>query len=258
MGLLDGRRALVTGGASGIGFATSSRLLAEGAKVAIVDINKDSGEIAAKELGAEFVECDVTDRAQVEKAFAKASDLLGGLDVAHLNAGVTTRSFDLSEVSLEEYQRVFSINADGVFFGIQACAQQMKGGGSIVCTASIAGINAYPPDPVYAATKHAVVGFVRSLAPQLEARKITINCICPGIVDTPLIDPGRAILEQSGFPLIPPTDIAEAVVRAITEGRTGEAWVVQPGREPLVYQFRGVPGPRVAGKEGALPPGIRR
>jgi NAD(P)-dependent dehydrogenase (short-subunit alcohol dehydrogenase family) len=259
MGLLEGRAGVVTGGASGIGLATSKRLIAEGARVAIVDVNKDAGEVIAKEIGAEFVAADISIAKQVDDAFETAIEILGSIDIAHLNAGVTTKETDILRVTPEEFRRVFGINIDGVVYGVHAAVKAMKGRpGSIVATASIAGITGYQPDPIYASSKHAVVGLVRSLAPQLSAREITINCICPGIVDTPLLGEGRKVLEQAGFPLIAPEEIAEAVVRAIAEGGTGQAWVVQPGREPLVYEFRGVPGPRTEGAEGTLPPGMQR
>ena len=140
--------------------------------------------------------------------------------------------------------------------GVRELASRlMPGGGSIVVTASLAGLMPMPQDPVYSLTKHAVVGLVRSVAPQLEERGIRINAVCPGIVDTPLLGhDGRAVFEAAGFPLLAPGDVAEAVMRAIDGGRTGECWVVQPGREPLVYEFRGVPGPRFAGAETKLPP----
>lgn len=259
MGLLEGRSGIVTGGASGIGLATSKRLIKEGARVAIIDLNQDAGELVAKEIGAEFVRADLSVPEQVEESFEFATELLGSIDIAHLNAGVTTRESDILRVTPDEYLRVFNINTQAVVFGVRAAVKAMKGQkGSLVATASIAGITGYQPDPIYAASKHAVVGLVRALAPQLAAKEITINCICPGIVDTPLIGEGRGILEEAGFPLISPDEIAEAVVRAITSGATGQAWVVQPGREPLVYEFRGVPGPRVAGAEGKLPPGMQR
>jgi short-subunit dehydrogenase len=112
-----------------------------------------------------------------------------------------------------------------------------------------------PQDPIYAGTKHFVIGFVRSVAPQLEERGIRIKAVCPGIVDTPILgEEGRARLHVAGFPLLSPEDVAEAVIAAAESEGTGEAWVVQPGRAPEPYRFGGVPGPRVAGAEGVLPP----
>jgi len=110
-------------------------------------------------------------------------------------------------------------------------------GGAIVATASMAGIIAFSPDPIYTLTKHAVVGFVRSAAMSLDGRGITINCVCPGVVDTPLVGPARERLAEAGYPLIPPADIADAVVTVVRTGRSGEAWTCLPGRDPEVHAF---------------------
>jgi NAD(P)-dependent dehydrogenase (short-subunit alcohol dehydrogenase family) len=278
MGLLEGRKALVTGGASGIGLATVRRLAAEGASVVVVDRDKERGDAAAASVGGSFVAADVSDPSQVKEAFAEAARLLGGLDIAHLNAGIALNETDVGAVSLESYRRILSINVDGVFFGVQEAIGTMSGGfggssrpprreaefasggdppeikNAIVATASIAGLNSYPPDPVYALTKHAVVGLVRALGADLASKGITINCVCPGVTDTPLLGDAAEQLRATGFPLIAPEDIAEAVVRAVTSGESGQAWVVQPGREPMVYGFRGIPGPRTPGAEGMLLP----
>jgi NAD(P)-dependent dehydrogenase (short-subunit alcohol dehydrogenase family) len=102
-----------------------------------------------------------------------------------------------------------------------------------------------PHDPIYTLTKHAVVGFVRSVAPQLWACGIRANVVCPGYADTPIVPSDlRTELEEQGLPLLAPGQVAEAVLAAAGSPETGQAWVVQPGREPLVYEFRGVPGPR--------------
>lgn len=259
MGLLDGRSALITGGASGIGLATATRITGEGARVVIVDLNDKAGPNVAGDLGADFVKADVTDSAELAAAFDEAVKALGKVDIAHLNAGVGTGERDVSKVTDREYRRVTSVNIDGVFFGVREAvrAMQRSGGGSIVATASISGLNAYPPDPVYSLTKHAVVGLVRGLAAQLRPQNITINAICPGVVETPMIgEEGRESMRRSGFPMIKPEDVAEAVIRAITGGDSGQCWVIQPGREPLKYEFRGIPGPRTPGAEGRLPPGL--
>ena len=110
---------------------------------------------------------------------------------------------------------------------------------------SLAGLVPMPHDPIYTLTKHAVVGYVRAIAPHLAERRIRINAVCPGFVDTPIVtDELRAWVESQGIPLIQPDRVAEAVLAAARSDETGQAWVVQPGREPLNYEFRGVPGPR--------------
>jgi NAD(P)-dependent dehydrogenase (short-subunit alcohol dehydrogenase family) len=124
-------------------------------------------------------------------------------------------------------------------------AQVMAPGSAVVATASLAGLVAMPLDPVYTLTKHAVVGFVRAVAPQLAERGITINALCPGFADTPIVEPElREWVDGKGIALIDPETVAAAALAAARSGETGQAWVVQPGRDPLVYEFRGVPGPR--------------
>ena len=141
--------------------------------------------------------------------------------------------------------------------GVRRLAQVMPDRGRIVCTASLAGLTAGPDDPVYALTKHAVVGFVRSVAGALEARGIAINAVCPGFADTPMVTgTARARLEQAGFPLLAPEEVADAVWTALGSGETGHAWVVQPGRPPVDFRFPSLPGPRLADGDpvGAPPP----
>jgi NAD(P)-dependent dehydrogenase (short-subunit alcohol dehydrogenase family) len=121
----------------------------------------------------------------------------------------------------------------------------MPKGSTIVVTASLAGLTAIPDDPIYGLTKHAVVGFVRSVAPQLAERGIRIQAVCPGWADTGLTTNGfRQELQERGYRLLRPEDVADGVWAAYKSEGTGEAWVVQPGREPLNYEFKGVPGPR--------------
>jgi NAD(P)-dependent dehydrogenase (short-subunit alcohol dehydrogenase family) len=148
------------------------------------------------------------------------------------------------------------VNVDGVVLGVRRLARVMKPGGRIVCTASLAGLTAVPEDPVYAATKHAVIGFVRSASTALEARGISINAVCPGFADTAMVDGDlRTRLEAAGFPLLATEDVAEAAWVALTSGKTGHAWAVQPGRPPIDFRFPTLPGPRTADDEPiGLPP----
>lgn len=224
------RSALVTGGRSGIGAAIVERLQAEG-----VD------EVHVLDLADGF---DVADPA--------AWDEVPPVELACLNAGVISRTGDVAELPVEEYRRVLAANVDGVVLGTRAVARTMGAGNAIVATASLAGLVAVPGDPVYSLTKHAVLGWVRSVAAQLEPRGIRVNAVCPGLVDTPMTAAVRDQLDEKGLPLIPPAAVADAVLLAATDELTGQAWVVQPGREPLRFRFPGVPGPRGAG-EGVVP-----
>jgi NAD(P)-dependent dehydrogenase (short-subunit alcohol dehydrogenase family) len=216
------RSAVVTGAASGIGAATVALLRAEGTEVTALDLTDGF---------------DVGDSA--------AWDSVGAADFAFLNAGVATGSNDIAELTDAEYRCAVGANVDGVVFGARRMAQVMEPGSAIVATASLAGLMAMPLDPIYSLTKHAVVGLVRALAPQLEARGITINALCPSFADTPIVsDDLREWVAGQGWSLITPEAVAQAALAAARSGDTGQAWVVQIGREPTVYEFRGVPGPR--------------
>ena len=167
----------------------------------------------------------------------EAWERVGPVDLACLNAGVLSGGDDLAA-----YRRIIGVNVDGVVLGVHRLEQVMRPGGAIVATASLAGLVPMPNDPLYTLTKHAVVGFVRAVARRLEARGIRINMVCPGIVDTPML--GREMREELGdFPLLSAEDVAEAVLVAARSNQTGQAWVVQPGREPVVFRFPNVPGP---------------
>jgi NAD(P)-dependent dehydrogenase (short-subunit alcohol dehydrogenase family) len=246
VGALDGRVAIVTGGASGIGRATAQALADAGASVVVADLDSERAGAVAAEVGGVAVGADVGEPGDWERIVASATAAFGGVDLAHLNAGVTTGESDIRAVTDAAYRRIMRANVDGVVFGTRAVvpAMQARGGGAIVATASLAGLIAFAPDPIYTLTKHAVVGFVRAVAPQLEPLGITINAVCPGMVDTPMVGPeAKAVLESAGFPLIPPADIAAAVLAAMSGGATGQAYVCQAGRPPVPYAFRGVPGP---------------
>jgi len=256
MGALEGKIALVTGGASGIGLASSRILVTEGATVVVVDANGEGAEKAASELGGVSVRADVGDTTHWPRIL-DAARRLGGLDIAYLNAGVTTGEQDIVKLTDEQYRRILSVNVDGIVFGTRAVVPELvaRGGGAIVATSSLAGIVAFSGDPIYTLTKHAVVGFVRAVAPRLSESRITINAICPGLVDTPLIDGEiRDSLAGVGFPLIPAEAVAEAVLGCVLGEDTGQAVVVQLGREAVPYRFGRPPGPRAPGVEGRIPP----
>ena len=223
-------RALVTGGEGGIGRALRARLEREGYEVLSLD------------LATGF---DVTDPGAWENVEA--------VDLACLNAGILTAGTELRGLSYDDYRRAVSVNVDGVVLGVRRLAQVMDRG-TIVATASLAGLVGMPLDAIYSLTKHAVVGFVRSIAPQIAP--IRINAICPGIADTPMLDQHgqRAMFAASGFPLLQPDEVAEAMWLAATSEGSGECWFVQPGRAPAPFRFPNVPGPRRGGETVGLPP----
>lgn len=260
MAALDGKVALVTGAASGIGRATAERLTAEGAAVCVVDLTDDAGRDVADSVGGVFHRADVGDAGEIDAAFATCERELGGVDIAFLNAGIAIGHPDIETLPDNLYRTIMRVNVDGVVYGARAAVRafERRSGGAIVATSSLAGIIPFAPDPVYDLTKHAVVGFIRSIAPTLLAKGITANTVNPGMTDTNIIgDDERRLIREANFPLLTPPDIAEAVFRIVTGGRTGECWVCQPGREPEPYHFHDVPGPRTEGSQGRVPPGVR-
>ena len=175
----------------------------------------------------------------------EAWEHIGSVDLACLNAGVITGESEIAALTDEQYRRAVGVNVDGVVYGVRRLDRVMPRGSTIVVTASLAGLTAISDDPIYGLTKHAVVGFVRSVAGQLSERGIRIQAVCPGWADTPLTTNGfRQELQERGFRLLSPEAVAEGVWAAYKSEGTGEAWIVQPGREPLHYEFKGVPGPR--------------
>jgi NAD(P)-dependent dehydrogenase (short-subunit alcohol dehydrogenase family) len=254
MGAFDGRAAIVTGGGSGIGRAVATRLAREGANVVVADIDEPSGMQTAHAIGGTFVATDVAAPGDLERVVQESVTKHGRLDIVHLNAGITTGDSSMKTLSIDAYKKAVGVNVDGVVFGVMAAAPAIEQGGAIIATASLAGLVAYPGDPIYGLTKHAVVGFVRAVAEQLSVDGVTINAVCPGFVDTPILGGFADEFRAAGFPLLEADEVAESVVQIITSGRTGEVFVCQPGRLCEPYGFRGVPGPRTAGSEGMAPP----
>jgi NAD(P)-dependent dehydrogenase (short-subunit alcohol dehydrogenase family) len=168
--------------------------------------------------------------------------LEGEFDAAFLNAGIGIGFPDAAELPDAEYRRIVGANLDGVVFGTRELARRlMPNGGSIVATASLAGLTGMPFDPSYTATKHAVVGWVRAAAPGLAARGIRLNALCPGFTDTPIMD--AELRDNVGVPLMDASFVAEAALRILDDPETGRAWIVQPNNV-VPFRFPGVPGPR--------------
>lgn len=189
MGRFDDRAVLITGGTSGIGLATAQLLRDEGARVLVTGRSPESLDRAWKELGPEatVIAADAADPRALDGLAADVGEAVGALDLLHLNAGITTFSgFD--EVTEEDYDRLFAVNARGVYFGAQTLAPLVRDGGAIVVTTSVANAKGLPGSSVYAATKAAVRSMVRSLARELLPRGIRVNAVSPGPIDSGILE----------------------------------------------------------------------
>jgi NAD(P)-dependent dehydrogenase (short-subunit alcohol dehydrogenase family) len=240
MGRLDGKVAIVTGAGSGIGRVAAERFGAEGAAVVAVEHHEQLARDVAEALGCASVVGSVDDPELWDRVLGVAGEL-GGPDLAYLNAGRYGHTGPIDELPLDVYRSTLGANVDGVVLGTRAVvpAFRARGGGAIVATASVAGLVAFSPNPIYTLTKHAVVGFVQAMAPNLEADHITINAVCPSVVDTPMTvealqggDPASI-----GISLITPEEVVAVALDLATGAATGRCVSVRAGVDPLVWRF---------------------
>lgn len=214
---LKGKVAVITGGASGIGFATARRFAAEGAHVVIGDMNPEAGEAAAAEVGGLFVQVDVTDEGQVNNLFDTAQKTYGSLDIAFNNAGISPPDDDSIETTeLPAWEKVQDVNLKSVYLCSRAALRHMvaQQSGSIINTASFVAVMGSATSQIsYTASKGGVLAMTRELGVQFARQGIRVNALCPGPVNTPLLqelfakDPERA---QRRLVHIPKGRFAEA------------------------------------------------
>ena len=216
MGQLSGKRAIVTGGTSGIGFATAKLFIAEGATVAITGQNEQRLKAAGAELGEQcfIVRADAADPAATQEFVRKAGDQLGGIDILFLNAGITEFA-DLANVSEDLFDRQFAINVKAPLFTVQAAAPFMADGASIVFNTSVNARMGMAGSVVYAASKAAVEAMVAVLAGEMALHRIRVNAVSPGPVETPTYG-------KLGMPTDQLQGIAEMLTGKIPLGRFGQ------------------------------------
>ncbi|HEY7136647.1 MAG TPA: glucose 1-dehydrogenase [Acidimicrobiia bacterium] len=217
---LDGKVALITGAAKGIGRASALAFAAEGARVVVADVDEDGGAqtvALVRDAGGEatFVRADVADAGDVQAMVGCAVDTYGGLDCAHNNAGVAGGGRPVAEFRDDEWHRVIGIMLTGVYLCMKHEIPRMleRGGGAIVNTASGAGLVGFPGQAAYVAAKHGVLGLTKVAALDYGARGIRVNAVCPGTVRTPMVDTAVRAMPE----------LEEELVRLHPAGRIGEA-----------------------------------
>ncbi len=225
-----GKVAVITGAGSGIGRATALALGREGASIVMADIDDAGGSetvsmVEATGARAAFAHTDVTRIDDIERVIAFAVTTFGGLHIMHANAGINTPRPHFPEAPRAAWERTLSVDLWAVAACIQAAVPVMRerGGGVIVSTSSLAGLIGYIPDPIYAAAKHGVVGLTRSLGFLTAEANIRVNCVCPTVVDTPMVTKRNAQVAAAGLPpeasaalpLIAAEEVAEGVMEFV-------------------------------------------
>ncbi len=196
MSKLQGKVAVITGGNSGMGLATAERFVEEGAYVFITGRRQAELDAAVKKIGKNVtgVQGDVANLADLDRLYATVKEQKGKIDILFANAGIGSHS-RLGEITEEHFDKIFNINVRGLLFTVQKALPLFQDGGSIILNASIASIKGFEAFSVYSATKAAVRSFARSWTVDLKARKIRVNTLSPGPIDTPILD-GLASTEE--------------------------------------------------------------
>jgi NAD(P)-dependent dehydrogenase (short-subunit alcohol dehydrogenase family) len=267
-GRLEGKVAVITGGASGMGRATVLRFLSEGARVVAADLNEANGKVLLDEADAgdrlRFVRADVSSEADIEAGVADAVDHFGRLDVMFNNAGVGGAFGPVTELHADDWDWTFAVLCRGVFLGTKHAARAMQAAGlegSIINTASVAGLSGGAGPLAYSAAKGAVINFTKAVSVELAPTHIRVNAICPGGIATPLVAMGRSMDEiEASLATIQPwpeagqgAHIAGAALFLATDDSrfvTGAALVVDGGMTAAGPNFIGQMSSPLAGMVG--------
>ncbi|MGW0998701.1 SDR family NAD(P)-dependent oxidoreductase [Streptomyces sp. NPDC002523] len=219
MGKLDGRVVVITGAARGQGEQEARLFREEGARVVVADVLDDQGEALAKEIGALYVHLDVSAEDGWREAVGAVKEAYGRIDGLVNNAGIL-RFNALVDTQLDEFMQVVQVNQVGCFLGMKTVAPELEDGGTIVNTASYTALTGMAAVGTYAATKHAVLGLTRVAALELAGRRIRVNAVCPGAIDTAMSNPAR--LDPDADPAETSRALDELYRKLVPLGRVGQ------------------------------------
>jgi len=267
---LKDKVAIITGAGSGIGRATALRLAREGVRIVVADMNdvgtaETVAQVKAAGGDAAAVHVDVTKSADLDGMFDFAQKTYGGFDILYNNAGITTGNPRWPDCAEDQWLRTIQVDLVAVIEGTRKAIPLLKarGGGVIMQTASMAGLFGFQADPVYSAAKHGVVGLTRALVNLKPEANIRVNCVCPAVVNTPLVTSGVTQLTGAAreeaerrikmMPMLPPEEIAEAVYELIRDDEaTGIAMGISLGNTRRVVDPP-ITLPVTSGDTNALP-----
>lgn len=260
MSRLLGKVAIITGGASGIGRGTVALFVKEGASVVVADLQDDKGEQLVSEYGRKvsYVRCDVTSEADVKAAIAHATERFGRLDCLFNNAGVPGSGGPIADTPVEEFDSVVAVGLRGAFLGIKhasriTCVQKS---GSIISTASVAGIRVGLGPHVYSAAKAAVIQLTKSAALELGESNVRVNCICPGGVATPIFGKMFGLATQIADQTVPAMEMVLGVTQPIPRAGSTEdiaraaLWLASDDSSYVTGHELVVDGERRSGESG--------
>ena len=216
--LFEHKVVIVTGAAGGIGRTTARRFAAEGASVCVADRNVDGAEqtaAAIRAAGGNAFACgvDIAQADDNERMVAETIARFGGLDIAFLNAAYLSPLANFFDSDVDDFDRVIAVNLRGCYLGLKSVGQVMRPGGAVVVTSSAAGLTGWPDNPAYSASKHGVIGLVRSGAHAFAGRGIRVNAICPGMVNTAMSP--SAVRSGVADVMVPPDELTMPPFRGL-------------------------------------------